>query len=475
MVPGEYELLPVKRRYSMNAFYMGNDASKGYGDFVILDAKKQEVEPNFQLDDTFDGHRKLYEILEKFFHNHSDCTLYAAVESTGGYEDNWYHFLVNCSLCFNIKTARLNPFAVSKHNQAGMKRNRTDKISARDIAEYLINHPDKVSYQKFDPMAPLKSQWNYIELLNKQKVQLLNVLEKNLYRANTELVAYCKSGVPRWLLKLVQQFPTAKLLAQATLEELTKISYVSSKRAQRLIEKAQTSVASSSDPITAERINKLAKDILDKQKDIDRQKKLLGKHRKLLSKQIELLKSFKGIGTYSAVGLLILIGDVHDFESAKKLASFFGLHPVFKKSGDGTWDFHMSKQGSTVARQILYMVTLSAIRWNPFVKEIFANQLKKGMKKMAAIGVCMHKILRVIYGMLKNNQPFDPEIDKHNRLKQWQNSTKVSKDSGRRYQSHDSAAPISRRQTKKRKEQAQSQNQSNSNLQIISNIEFALN
>ena len=151
---------------------------------------------------------------------------------------------------------------------------------------------------------------------------------------------------------------------------------------------------------------------------------------------------------------MLEIGSVERFATAKKLASFFGLHPIYKKSGDGKWGFHMSKKGRVVPRQILYMVTLSAIRWNPFVKEIFANQLKKGMKKMAAIGVCMHKILRIIYGMLKNNQPFDPEIDKHNRLKQWQNSTKVSKDPGRRYQSHDSAAPISRRQTKKRKEQA---------------------
>ena len=29
------------------------------------------------------------------------------------------------------------------------------------------------------------------------------------------------------------------------------------------------------------------------------------------------------------------------------------------------------------------------------------------MKKMAAIGLCMHKILRIIYGMLKNNQAYD--------------------------------------------------------------------
>jgi hypothetical protein len=43
---------------------------------------------SFQLDDTYTGHRTLYGILEAFFKNHTDATIY--VESTGGYENNWF-------------------------------------------------------------------------------------------------------------------------------------------------------------------------------------------------------------------------------------------------------------------------------------------------------------------------------------------------------------------------------------------------
>jgi len=42
----------------MESYFMGIDVSKGYADFVILDGKKNVVEPNFQLDDTFKSHRK---------------------------------------------------------------------------------------------------------------------------------------------------------------------------------------------------------------------------------------------------------------------------------------------------------------------------------------------------------------------------------------------------------------------------------
>ena len=49
----------------MKNFYLGADVSKGYSDFMLLDAKKRRIEEDFQLDDTFDGHQKLYQTILK--------------------------------------------------------------------------------------------------------------------------------------------------------------------------------------------------------------------------------------------------------------------------------------------------------------------------------------------------------------------------------------------------------------------------
>ena len=65
---------------------------------------------------------------------------------------------------------------------------------------------------------------------------------------------------------------------------------------------------------------------------------------------------------------------------------------------------------------------------------------------MAAIGLCMHKILRIIYGMLKHNRAFDPEVDRKNRKKMAKGHKQVLQDKNRRYQDFDPKAPISRRQ-----------------------------
>ncbi len=116
----------------------------------------------------------------------------------------------------------------------------------------------------------------------------------------------------------------------------------------------------------------------------------------------------------------------------------------------------MSKQGRKEARHILFMAALASIRHNPLISRIYKERVEKGMEKMAAIGYCMHKILRIIYGMLKSNTAFDPTIDQKNREKHTKQK-RVSKDKNRRIQDYDAKAPVSRRQSVKRKERNPSQ------------------
>jgi len=70
------------------------------------------------------------------------------------------------------------------------------------------------------------------------------------------------------------------------------------------------------------------------------------------------------------------------------------------------------------------------------------------MNRRAAIGVCMHKILRIIYGMLKNNTPFDPAIDDENQ-KITVSGVFTTSQKARRFQKFDKNSVTSRRQYKK--------------------------
>jgi len=459
MIPGVHYKSIDKRRPKLEQYYLGIDASKGYADFIILDAQKHPVEEGFQLDDTFDGHGCLYRKISAFSKAHPECVIYAGMESTGGYENNWFSALIKFQGTLPIKTARLNPFGVSANSKADLKRITTDKISAQNIAEYLIAHPEKVTYQHQDYFASLRKQWKFVSMLTKQSTQWLNQLESLVYTSNPELLSYCKDETPLWVLKLLSLYPTASELAEAQPEAVSQIPYITIRRAHQLIAAARKSVASSADRISAQVIAATAEQILHLKQTIAIQVEMLS--RECAIPEVDVLKTFIGIGDYSAIGLMLEIQAVERFPSVKKLAAHFGLHPVYKTSGDGTSGFRMSKQGRKEPRRILFMVALNAIRSNPLIRDLYQEKVGKGMEKMAAIGLCMHKILRIIYGMLKHNSAFNPEIDRQNRMMMASRPITSRPDKSRRYQSYDPKAPVSRRQTIKRKERKQSHSGNN--------------
>jgi transposase len=449
------------RRTVMESFYMGIDVSKGYADFVIIDARKRPVIKNFQLDDTFEGHSSLFEILRRFMNNHPKAALYAAVESTGGYENNWYKALLKFHSEINIRTARLNPLGVTHNSKADLQRNKTDKISAQNVAEYLIAHPEKVAYQKEDPLTGLKKQWNFIQMLKKQCTQFRNQLQALLYTINPEILACCRNGFPEWVLTLLLQYPSASKLGNAQATALAKIPFITHDRAEILIADARKSVASDEDPVSEQLATVTSTQILHLEKTIkDQEKRLFEQCRDI--DDVKLLLTFTGIGNASSAGLYIEIGAIERFKSASRLSSFWGVHPIYKQSGDGSGSFKMSKQGRKNPRIILYQVAMTAIVHNPLIRELYEYHVHQGRAKMDALGICMHKIVRVIYGMLKNKTAFDPAVDKANRNRSLPDITKAPKKmTDRRFQNYDSKAPVSRRQSKRRMERAQSQGVSN--------------
>lgn len=441
--------------------YLAGDASKGYTDWVIISEKKKKLVDSFQLDDTFEGHHELFNAIKGCVDNYPNAEIYAALESTGGYENNWLNTLKSYQKVFNIQVARVNPLGVAHDSKASMNRNVTDAISALNIAEFLINHPDKIIYEQDESWKSLRRNWKFIEMQKKQRVQTINLLDMLLYDANPTLLSYMTKKLSNWILEAIIQYPTARLLAKAKAAKLSKIPYVTLAKAEEIIADAQKSIASATDKNTEVLIKQIALQIKMFDQTIESQMTLIEKE--MVCPEVDILKTFKGIDTTCAIGLVLEIGAVERFHTVKSISCFFGLHPKFKQSGDKTMGMRMSKQGSKNMRKILYNIAFGATTYNPLITEVYQRKLSEGMSKMAAMGVCMHKILRIVYGMLKNKKGFDAEIDKRNAdrsinkqvEKNQQKNAYIVK--SRRFQKYDDKAPISNRQTKKRKEQALSQ------------------
>jgi transposase len=432
----------------MDTFYLGIDVSKGYADFIILDQTAQPVLPCFQLDDTARGHQLLHQMLTDFFGSHPQCCIKAAVESTGGYEDNWYHALHQFSAHLPMQVTRINPIGIRHHSKAAMKRTTTDRIAARSIADYQIHHDKRIRYDQDEGMKSLRRFWSVTQIQIKARTQMLNELETLLYTAHPGLMQFKRDNMPQWMLSLIKRYPDAGSLGRARASTIAKIPYISAEKAKVLVTEAKTSVASATDEMTQMAIVSLVEQIESLNRQIKNNEKLL--ETKLHNRQVDLLLTFKSIGIHSAVGLLCEIGCVHRFQTVKQLSAFVGVHPVFKESGDGLSCVRMSKQGRKKVRAILFIIALNAIQHNPLIKALYEKEITKGKAKMAAIGTCMHKILRIVYGMLKHDKPFDPDINK----KHQERSKPKEKNMSKQHEyTFDECAPISAKQRRKRNEQ----------------------
>lgn len=183
--------------------------------------------------------------------------------------------------------------------------------------------------------------------------------------------------------------------------------------------------------------------------------------------QVRLLTSIPGVGLASAVTFILEIEDVTRFDSVKKLAAYFGVHPTFKQSGDGQWGSYMSKRGRGTLRRALYMCAMAGMRCNPVLKPIYKRCRERGMKHNEALGVIMHKLLRIVYGMLKSEKVFNAAIDQHNQeqamekqnleMQNLKEKTKEGKRKLYRYQKLEASGPISGRRAAKINKQAASQ------------------
>jgi transposase len=439
--------------------FLGIDVSKGYSDFVLLDDEGRRLEDTFQLDDTRLGHERLREWLLAVTGRYGLDQLDCAVESTGGFEDNWYAALIDWSEKMPLRVARLNPSVVKNAARAELQINTTDSESARNIASYIRRFSDQVDYRVKDTSySAYRSLHNHLTLVTKQKSQIINELKRLLYITFPELQRYCKQSVPNWVLSLLIQYPSTIKLSKAKVEKLSKIKSISAEKALTLITSAKQSIASRHSVTDEFLIKRMAQEIEQKQQSIKEIKEYLAEN--CTGKETELLESITGIASYSAASIMIQIEDIARFASPKELASYFGLHPTIRESGDKQSVSRMSKKGRPPVRATLYMCANTAVLFDPHLKAIYARHRARGKGHRQALGAVMHKMLRIIWGVLSNGKPYEAKIDQDNQnknVKTFSDNAANQIQTKRRFQEFDANAPISRLASKKRKAHATSQ------------------
>lgn len=128
-----------------------------------------------------------------------------------------------------------------------------------------------------------------------------------------------------------------------------------------------------------------------------------------LKRQRDLLISVKGIGVLTAAKLLAEFRAVTDFTDVRQLVAYAGLNPRQRRSGSSVHGHsHISKTGRASIRATLYLPAVVAKRHNPILRAYAERLAQHGLCKMQVVVAVMRKLLHLIYGILKSEQPFDP-------------------------------------------------------------------
>jgi transposase len=141
--------------------------------------------------------------------------------------------------------------------------------------------------------------------------------------------------------------------------------------------------------------------------------KLIREHinnRPRLKQQSQLLDSIPGIAETTAALLLAELTNIKQYRSARQVAAYAGLVPRERQSGSSVRGrTRLSKIGNARLRKALYFPAVTALRCSPFFQSWAEGLQKRGKSKMSVICAVMRKLLHLAYGVLKSEQPFDPQ------------------------------------------------------------------
>lgn len=123
---------------------------------------------------------------------------------------------------------------------------------------------------------------------------------------------------------------------------------------------------------------------------------------------LELLSIVKGVGPATKA---TLIADVPELSklTRREVSALIGVAPFNRDSG-----FFRGKRtifgGRVMVRRMLYMATLSAIRFNPVIMKFYNRLLAAGKPNKVAIIACIRKLIVILNAMVKTNKPWNESI-----------------------------------------------------------------
>lgn len=397
---------------------VGIDTAR-YGHHVsFLDQDKRVATKAFHFKESRDGYQRFQRTLSQLAEKHPKATLHVRIDAAGQYAENLIQWLNQLELPLQISLGQ--PAKNKAYRKAHFDKRKADPVESLACARFAVVERPPSTPPTPPEFSQLRDFVALMEASAKQRTRLVNQLHNLLARVFPELATIARDLDASWVLTLLQKYPTPARLSAARPSSLLKIPHLDQKKAEKVAAAAKSSTGSASGELIEELVRQKASAIQDEQKQAKKIHKLIekafaalppGPHHRLLT--------IPGIGVLTAAALVAKIVSITRFKTASNLIGYFAVFPE-EVDVSGTdkqgrpkrgQEMRMSRKGNDQVRRLLYTAAQCASKHNPAVKALCARQLAKGKAYNVAMGHCMAKLLRQVYGVWQSDRDFDPKYE----------------------------------------------------------------
>lgn len=394
---------------------VGIDTSR-YGHYaVFLREGQQPAAAELAFAESAAGYAQLRRRLDRLAEP-GPAVLHVRLDAAGQYADNLLHFLRGLAWPgVTLEISCGDPQRNKNYRAALYGPQKSDPLEARAAARYALHERPVPAAVLTPELRLLRQVASRLQATVRQRTRLINQLHQLLALAFPELGLLVSDISLGWVLELLTRYPTAERLAVASAEDLAAIPYLPHAQIAGLLEHARSSVASLRGTLVEELVRDQVRQLRDARARQKRQENtLVSAYRQLPPNHLD---TIPGIGDVTAAVLTACILDIERFDTPGQLVAYFGTLPIETSSGvdrdgrpRGPKRYVMSRRGNDLVRRYLWMAALSAVRFNPAVRALYARVVAKHPQhKAIAIGHAMRKLLHLAFAIWKTGRPFDPQ------------------------------------------------------------------
>src|SRR5829696_2293227 len=396
---------------------VGIDTSR-YGHYAaFLTADLQTAAADLEVPESAAGYARLRQRFLDLVARFGSVHFHVRLDAAGLYADNLLAWLGGLQIDHATFTVSCGDTQRNKNYRVAVYgHQKSDPVEARAGARYALTERPRPDAAVAAELLPVRQVAGRLQAVVRHRTRLVNQLHQLLARTFPELAVLVKDITAGWVLELLTRFPTARLLASAAEADLQAIPYLPHDRIAGLLAAAHDSVGSLAGAIAEDLVRdqvRQVRDVTARQKRLETL--LVSAYRDLPADNH--LATIPGIGEVTAAILTAFILDIDRFATPGQLVNYFGVLPVEASSGvdrDGTprgpKRYRMSPRGNDLVRRYLWMAALSAARFNPACRALYARvRAKHPDRPSVALGHVMRKLLHLAYAVWKTGKPFDPK------------------------------------------------------------------